>query len=175
MSREIVESVESEFRRYKAIAEGAMSQLDPAELCWRPTPVSNSIATIVWHMSGNIESRFTDFLTSDGEKPWRNRESEFDERQVTREELLQKWERGWKILFDALACLSDDDLRKEVAIRGLPLPVHAALHRALAHASYHVGQVVFFARTFKGDAWRYLSIPPGGSVAYNQNPTMEKG
>lgn len=175
MSREILGSIEVEYRRYKALAEGAMEQLDAEELRRSAVPPNNSIATIAWHVSGNLESRFTDFLDSDGEKPWRNRESEFEERQVTREELLEKWERGWTILFDALASLKDEDLHREVAIRGIPLPVHAALHRSLAHASYHVGQMVHLARSFRGEAWQYLSIPPGGTSSYNQEPTLERG
>jgi hypothetical protein len=175
MSRAFVESIEAEFVRYKKLAEGAMDQLSPEEICRPSADGNNSIATIAWHVSGNLESRFTDFLTSDGEKPWRNRESEFEARSVDRRELLEKWERGWKILFDALTGLGDDDLRREVAIRGIPLAVHAALHRSLAHASYHAGQIVLLAREARGKDWKYLSIPPGGSAAYNRNPTREKG
>jgi hypothetical protein len=175
MSREILGSIEAEYRRYKALAEGAMEQLDAEELRRNAVPPNNSIATIAWHVSGNLESRFTDFLDSDGEKPWRDRESEFEVRQATRDELLKKWERGWTILFDALGSLKDEDLHREVAIRGIPLAVHAALHRSLAHASYHVGQMVYLARNFRGEEWRYLSIPPGGTTSYNQKPTLEKG
>ncbi|MEX1257274.1 MAG: DinB family protein [Gemmatimonadota bacterium] len=175
MSREILGSIETEYRRYKALAEGAMEQLDAEELCRSPVPPNNSIATIAWHVSGNLESRFTDFLDSDGEKPWRDRESEFEDRQVTREALLQKWERGWTIVLDALASLKDEDLHREVAIRSMPLAVHAALHRSLAHTSHHVGQIVYLARNYRGEGWRYLSIPPGGTASYNQKPTLEKG
>jgi hypothetical protein len=175
MRRVILESIEGEYRRYKALAEGAMEQLDPEELCRSTEPANNSIATIAWHISGNLESRFTDFLTSDGEKPWRNRETEFEDRRVAPEELRAKWERGWTILFSALASLGEEDLLAEVAIRGNSLPVVAALHRSLAHTSYHVGQIVHIARTFRGSEWRYLSIPPGGSEAYNRDPTREKG
>jgi len=175
MSRLVLDSIEVEYRRYKKLAEDAMDQLEPADLSRTAAPANNSIATIAWHVSGNLESRFTDFLRSDGEKPWRDRESEFEDRRVSREELLAKWDRGWSVLFSTLASLDDRDLHREVAIRETPLSVCAALHRSLAHASYHVGQIVVLARGFRGEEWRYLSIPPGGSAAYNQNPTKEKG
>ena len=129
---------------------------------------------IVWHLSGNLASRFTDFLTSDGEKPWRHREEEFAARTVTRDGLMEKWRQGWGVLFEALAGLTDDDLQGQVAIRGQSLAVHDALHRSLAHASYHVGQIVYLAKLKRGADWRSLSIPPGGSAAYNQNPTLER-
>jgi hypothetical protein len=121
-----------------------------------------------------LESRFTDFLTSDGEKPWRGREEEFAERRVTRDEMLAKWEGGWSVLLDTLAALTDKDLSREVTIRQVPLKVHEALHRSLAHAASHVGQMVLIGKTLKGGGWHYLSIPPGQSDAYNQNPTLEK-
>jgi hypothetical protein len=126
-------------------------------------------------MSGNFKSRFTDFLDSDGEKPWRDRESEFARRSVSRSEVLGKWNEGWEILFDALGRLNDADLQRKVTIRGRPLGVHEALHRSLAHASFHVGQVVFLAKSLLGPEWDYLTIPPGKSEDYNRNPSGEKG
>jgi hypothetical protein len=125
-------------------------------------------------VSGNLKSRFTGFLTSDGEKPWRNREEEFSPRAVSRAELMEKWTDGWQVLLSALAELTDDDLTKTVLIRGQPLLVHEALHRSMAHASYHVGQIVYLAHAICGANWRYLSIPPGGSAAYNANPQYER-
>jgi uncharacterized protein YndB with AHSA1/START domain len=119
-------------------------------------------------------SRFTGFLTSDGEKPWRKREEEFSPRAVSRAELMEKWTDGWQVLLGALADLTDGDLTKTVLIRGQPLLVHEALHRSMAHASYHVGQIVYVAHAICGANWRYLSIPPGGSAAYNANPQYEK-
>jgi hypothetical protein len=133
----------------------------------------NSIAVIVWHIGGNLRSRFTDFLTTDGEKPWRNRDKEFEARVVTREELLAKWESGWQALFGALASLTDADLDRKVTIRGRPLAVSDALLRSLAHTSYHVGQIVYIAKSLKGTAWQTLSIPKGASAAYNQSPGRE--
>lgn len=170
----IVESIRGEFVRYKALAEGAISQLSDPDLSSPAPGGGNSIAVICWHVSGNLRSRFTDFLTSDGEKPWRNREEEFAAREVTRAELLAKWQQGWDALLQALAGLSDGDLGTAVAIRGQPISVHAALHRSLAHTSYHVGQIVYAAKAIRGPDWAYLSIPPGGSDAYNKDPRFER-
>jgi hypothetical protein len=172
--RHIVAAIEGEYRRYKALGEGTFSQLEARDLVVRSTPESLSIAMIAWHVSGNLESRFTDFLTTDGEKPWRDRESEFAERRVDRKEMLAKWERGWSVLFDSLASLSDRDLTRIVTIRGISATVGEALARSLAHTSYHVGQVTFLGKMLRRSEWRYLSIPPGRSAAYNANPNLEK-
>lgn len=174
MERITISFFEGEYRRYKALGEGAFNQLDSGQLS-EEMPGGSSIATIVWHVSGNLESRFTEFLTSDGEKPWRDRESEFASRSVSLAEVREKWNRGWEVLLEELASLSDSDLSATVTIRGTPLRVDEALLRSLAHTSYHVGQVVYIAKALKGGDWRYLSIPPGGSAAYNANPTSEKG
>ena len=167
--RSIIDSVEKEFRRYKKLAEGAMAQADDATLNKVSAGSGNSITMVVWHISGNLRSRFTDFLTSDGEKPWRGRDDEFAARQVTRATLIEKWEEGWRVLFATLAALADDDLPRTVIIRKQPLAVHQALHRSLAHLSYHVGQIVYIAKAAKGEAWTFLSIPPGKSDEYNRN------
>jgi len=172
--RDVVASIEGEFRRHRKLGEGVIDQLGYEELVVRGSSESLSIATLVWHVSGNLESRFTDFLTSDGEKPWRERESEFEERDVDRDDLIEKWERGWATLEGALAELCDADLGRDVSIRGRSLPVAQALLRSLAHTSYHVGQMVYIGKMLKGEEWQYLSIPPGGSAEYNLNPTREK-
>ncbi|MCZ7647198.1 MAG: DUF1572 domain-containing protein [Planctomycetota bacterium] len=171
--REIVGSIEGEFGRYKALGEGALRQLTPEQWA-EPAAGGNSIATIVWHLAGNLASRFTDFLSSDGEKPWRDREAEFAPRAPSEPELFEKWNRGWDALGAALRALEDADLNRSVTIRNQPLAVHAALHRSLAHVSYHVGQIVLLARAKKGAAWAFLSIPPGGSADYNRQPAFEK-
>jgi hypothetical protein len=159
LMRSVVSSIESEYRRYKALGEGSFEQASDEDLS-RPGPGGgNSLAVVVWHIAGNLKSRFTEFLTSDGEKPWRNRDSEFLERTVSRRELLEKWEDGWSVLFAALAGLKDDDLPREVAIRGVALTVSQALHRSLAHTAYHVGQIVYLAKGLRGGEWRSLSIP----------------
>jgi uncharacterized damage-inducible protein DinB len=170
----IIDSVRSEYLRYKGLAEAAVAQLDDADLVAPGLGGGNSIAVLCWHLAGNLRSRFTDFLTSDGEKPWRRREEEFHRRSVTKDELLAFWESGWAVLLETLQGLSDADLEREVTIRGQPLRVVETLHRSLAHASYHVGQVVYQARGLKGADWRWLSIPPGQSEQYNGRPDVEK-
>jgi len=163
---DLIQSIRSEYERYKALAEGAVRQVGDEELS-KPGPNGgSSLAIICWHISGNLRSRFTEFLTSDGEKPWRNRDEEFDDRAVTRDEFLTKWEDGWRALFAALDGLSDDQLRATVTIRGQALKVHEALHRSLAHTAYHVGQMVYLAKAFRGEQWGSLSIPRGQSQSY---------
>ena len=171
--RTVVSLVEAEFHRYKALGEGALDQVTPEHLVEGST-ATNSIATLVWHVSGNLESRFTDFLTADGEKPWRDRDSEFEARSASPVEIRAKWDRGWGVLITMLSDLQDADLLRTVTIRGVELRVDEALLRSLAHTSYHVGQIVFSAKRFRGESWRHLSIPPGDSAAYAANPVLEK-
>ena len=173
MNRTVVALIEAEYQRYRILGERAFGQLDAEDLV-AGSEHAISIATIVWHVAGNLESRFTDFLTTDGEKPWRNRESEFEARDVPPSEVAAKWDRGWGVLFDTLRELTDDDLASGVTIRRVPHRVDEALLRSLAHAAYHVGQIVYLAKSFRGEDWRYLSIPPGQSEAYNENPALEK-
>lgn len=168
----VLDSIRAEYARYRALAEGAMRQLDDAALCVAD-PGGNSIATLVWHLSGNFQSRFTDFLTTDGEKPWRQRDDEFASRSVSRDELMERWRAGWAILDGSLNALVEADLDRTITIRRQPLLVHQALLRSLAHAAYHVGQIVLLAKAARGEAWESLSIPPGGSAAYNAAPTSE--
>lgn len=170
----LIKSIADEYRRYKTMAEGALAQV-PESLLSEPGPGNgNSLAIICWHLSGNLQSRFSDFLTTDGEKPWRKREEEFATRGVTRAELLEKWELGWSTLLSTLDALTDDDLDKTVTIRQQPLAVHEALHRSLSHASYHVGQIVYVSHYFCGEQWKYLTIAPGQSDAYNAAPVFDK-
>jgi uncharacterized damage-inducible protein DinB len=157
--RLFLESLEQEYRRYKALAEKTFDAVSAEELAVPLGEDGNSITTLAWHMSGNLKSRFTDFIVTDGEKPWRQRESEFDARTVTHAELRAKWEEGWTVLFDALSKLADADLDREVRIRDEPQSVREALHRSLAHAAYHVGQVVLLGKSFRGAQWTSLSIP----------------
>jgi uncharacterized damage-inducible protein DinB len=172
--REIIGSIEGEFRRYKGMGDAAIAQLSDSELRERVAENTNSVAMVVWHVAGNFQSRFTDFLTSDGEKPWRDRESEFADRTVMRSELHEKWEAGWQVLFSALAPLTDEQRNDSVRIRGVSLTILEALHRSLAHVSYHIGQIVFIAHAIRGAEWKYLTIPPGQSGQYNKNPIHEK-
>lgn len=170
----IVHSIRGEFVRYKALAEGAIRQVPDAQLATPAGDNGNSIAVIAWHVAGNLRSRFTDFLTTDGEKPWRHRDEEFTARTVPRDALLARWNEGWDALLAALDGLTDAQLTGTVTIRGQGFLVHEALHRALAHVSYHVGQIVYIGKALRGPAWQYLSIPPGQSDAYNQQPGNEK-
>jgi uncharacterized damage-inducible protein DinB len=172
--RTVVASIEAEYRRYRQLAEGAIRQLSDEQLAQVVGAAGNSAATIAWHISGNLKSRFTDFLNADGEKPWRDRETEFLARQVSQAELLAIWEQGWQALSTALAALTDSDLTRTVTIRNQPLSIVDALHRSLAHTSFHVGQIVFVAKALRGPDWKYLTIPPGKSAEYNQNPIHER-
>lgn len=170
----IVQSISAEFSRYKALAEAAIRQLDDDQLSVSGSAGDNSIAVLCWHVSGNLRSRFTDFLTSDGEKPWRRRDEEFEQRRVTRTELLAKWESGWTALEEALSGLDDTQLDRTVTIRGTPMRVMEALHRALGHVSMHTGQIVYLAKALRREGWTSLSIPPGMSAEYNRNPGNER-
>lgn len=167
-------SILSEFQRYKRIGEGAIAQIPDEKLVKVFGSDNNSIAVLIGHVSGNLKSRFTDFLTSDGEKPWRNRDGEFEEKEMTRDELLRKWEDGWNTLFQTLEDLPDEAMEKTVVIRGIELSVLDAYHRSLTHISYHIGQIVYIARMIAGDNWKSLSIPRGKSAEYNKNPTKER-
>jgi hypothetical protein len=169
----ILASLDAEYRRYKALAEAAMAQVSDDELARTGPGDSNSIEMLVRHVAGNLRSRFTDFRTSDGEKAWRDRDAEFEPAGLDRDGLLREWEEGWRALFEALGGLDDADLTALVTVRGQPLRIDEALHRSLAHAAYHVGQVVYLAKAMRAGSWRTLSIPKGGSRAYNEAPGHE--
>jgi uncharacterized damage-inducible protein DinB len=155
------------FRYYKALGEGAIGQVSDEQLLTTLDPEMNSIALIVKHMAGNMRSRWTDFLTTDGEKPDRNRDSEFLQPPSDRKALLDMWERSWTVLFTALEPLSDDDLSRTVEIRGEPHSVMQAINRQIAHYSYHVGQIVLLAKHFHHSDWQSLSVPRGQSAHFN--------
>ena len=157
-----------EFRRHKGLADRALAQLDDRDFFRRPAEHVNPPALIVKHLAGNLASRWTDFLTSDGDKPTRDRDAEFTlTEQDTRASLLAAWERGWQALFDTLAGLSDADFGKTVTIRGEPHTVYRALVRGLTHAAYHTGQILYLARLLRPDG-PWLTIPPGQSRAHSR-------
>jgi hypothetical protein len=157
-----------EFRRLKRSAEVAISQTSDADFFRTLDPEANSIAVIVKHIVGNLRSRWSDFLSSDGEKPDRHRDTEFELTPTdTREALMQRWEQGWKILFDALAPLKSEDLTRTVLIREQPHTVVQAINRQLTHYGEHVGQIVLLAKHFNGPKWQTLSIPRGKSDEFN--------
>ena len=158
-----------ELRRLKRITDRALAQMTDEELHARPGDESNSIAVTMKHMAGNMRSRWTDFLTTDGEKAWRHRDGEFEEERRSREEILADWESGWAAVFDAVANLRAGDLGKTVWIRGEPHTVLLALQRQIAHYGYHVGQIVYLARQLRGAGAHPLSIPRGESDTYNRS------
>jgi len=163
-----------EYARWRSLGEKAMAQVPDDALNTAPAPDSNSIAVIARHVGGNLTSRFTDFLTSDGEKPWRDRDSEFVEGPFTRRDVEADWNRGFDAAASALAALREDDLSRIVTLRGVELTVHQALCRSLAHTTNHVGQIILLAKMLAGAEWRTLTIPRGKSREYNQNPVAER-
>jgi hypothetical protein len=171
----LIDDFRGEYTRYRALGEKALAQVSDEALNALPVTEGNSMAMIVRHVGGNLASRFSDLLTADGEKPDRDRDAEFADRAYSREEVSEWWQKGWSTLEAQLAALGDDDLGKTVTIRQQPLSVHAALSRSLSHVAYHVGQIVLLARMHAGSEWQWLSIPKGGSEAYNRAPSRETG
>lgn len=167
MEMNYLSSAIKQFEYYKLLAEKTFDQLSDEQLFYQTNGESNSIATIVKHLSGNMNSRWTDFLTSDGEKEWRNRDSEFDSAITTKKELLEKWNEGWQCLFEVLYSLTADDLSKTVYIRNQEHSVLEAINRQLAHYPYHVGQIVYIGKMLCDLRWQSLSIPKGQSESYN--------
>jgi len=163
-----VEDSLSLFRYYKKLAERAMAQVTDDQLFALLDAESNSIAIIVKHMAGNMRSRWTDFLTTDGEKPGRDRDAEFTDPPASREALMALWEDGWRCVLGAMESLSDADLGRTVTVRGEAHSVMQAINRQVAHYSYHCGQIVFLAKHFGADRWQVLSVPRGKSSDFNQ-------
>ncbi len=168
VEQNFLESAIKFFNYYKKLGEGAIDQLTDEEILSQPNEASNSIALIVHHISGNMLSRFTDFLTTDGEKPWRNREAEFDQAYPNKKEMMEAWEKGWACLFRALENLQPTDLSKIIYIRNEGQTVLEAIQRQLAHYPHHIGQILYQAKAIKGQAFKSLSIPKGSSQSYNQ-------
>ena len=176
MSLQYLDSARRQFAMYKQLGEKAMAQMTDEQLRWRANENGNSVANIVRHMWGNMLSRWTDFLTTDGEKPWRRRDEEFAPSDATRDTIMQWWEEGWKCLFDALNSITDDDLGHTIYIRNEGGSVLSAINRQIAHYSYHVGQIVYAAKICSGSAWQSLSIPHNQSASYNATKfNQEKG
>lgn len=167
MKANYLESVKKQFAYYKQLADKTMEQLPDEKLFWQFNEESNSIAIIVKHLHGNMLSRWTDFLTSDGEKEWRERDAEFENKLTSKSDLLKIWEEGWDVLFTTLHSLREADLSKTVYIRNQGCTVVDAINRQLAHYPYHVGQIVFLGKMICNENWQSLSIPKGNSQAYN--------
>ncbi len=169
VNQNFLPSVIKLFRYYKGLGDKTFNQLSIEDLRWRPNEASNSIALIVHHLSGNMLSRWTDFLTSDGEKPWRDREAEFETGYSDKKSMIDAWERGWNCLLSTLEGLTPEDLEKIIYIRNEGQTVVEAIQRQLAHYASHVGQIMFVGKQIKGNDWVSLSISKGGSKAFNED------
>ena len=167
MANDFLDSAKKQFEYYKMLGEKTFTQLSDEQLFWQFNEESNSIATLVKHLSGNMLSRWTDFLTTDGEKEWRKRDAEFDNDIADKTELLATWNEGWTCLFSAINPLTEYDLSKEIFIRNQGHTIIEAINRQLAHYAYHVGQIVFIGKMVCNDKWTSLSIPKGCSSEYN--------
>ena len=168
MELEYLNSIKKQFEYYKSVGEKTFDQLDENDLFWQFDEESNSIAIIVNHLWGNMKSRWTDFLTTDGEKEWRNRDLEFESVIKTKEELLSKWNDGWDCLFDALNLITKENFNTEILIRNQTHSIVEAINRQFAHYSYHIGQIVYVGRMIKGKDWKSLTIAKGKSSDFNK-------
>jgi hypothetical protein len=169
-----LDSIKKRMLTYKVLGDKTLERLDEQQLHWQPDERSNSIYQIVKHVSGNMLSRWTDFLTSDGEKPWRNRDGEFEEAQASKADIIAMWEKGWSCMLQTFDSLQPGDLEKTITIRSEPLIAIDAINRQLAHIPHHVGQIVYIGKMLLKDKWESLSIPKGGSDAFNQQMTGKK-
>ena len=153
---------------YKELGEKTFAQLEEKDFHWQPSSESNSIAVIIQHVAGNMLSRWTNFLTEDGEKDWRKRDDEFEIHSYSKQQLIETWDKGWKCFIDVLESLTENDLLKTIYIRKEPLTAIDAINRQLAHYPYHVGQIVYIGRMIKNEEWKSLSIPKGDSKKFNE-------
>ncbi len=168
MQENYLQSAIKQFEYYKALGEKTFDQLSEQELFWQYNEASNSIAVMANHLGGNMKSRWTDFLTSDGEKEWRNRDQEFEPVLKTKEEMLQRWNEGWECLFEALNSINSENFHTKIVIRSQYHSVVEAINRQMMHYAYHIGQIVYVGRMIKGDNWTSLSIPKGKSQEFNK-------
>jgi hypothetical protein len=168
VAKALIDGTLTAFKSNKGWADKAVAQVSDDKLHVAVDPNTNCIAVIMKHVAGNLLSRWTDFLTTDGEKPWRNWDDEFVDSIAAREEMIAYWESGWQRLFDSLAGLKAGDLGRVVTIRGEPHSVPLAIQRSLAHCGYHVGQIILIARILAGEHWTTITIPRGASAGYNQ-------
>lgn len=169
LGTEYLQTAIKRLRYYKLLGEKTFEQLTDADFHYAPNGSSNSIAVIIQHVSGNMLSRWTNFLTEDGEKDWRNRDEEFEVHRYSKQQLIELWEKGWACFLEALRSLTEDDLLKTVYIRQDPLTVIDAINRQLAHYPYHLGQILYIGKIIKGSAWQSLSIEKGKSEVFNKS------
>ena len=168
MITDYLTTAKRDFQYYKTLGEKTFSQLEEKDCFWQFDSESNSIVVIVNHLYGNMKSRWTDFLSSDGEKQWRKRDLEFKNQLKTKAEVLNRWEQGWDCVFKSLDSINEDNFNTKIYIRSQEHSVIQAINRQLTHYAYHVGQVVYIGRLIKGSKWKYLSIPEGKSDDFNQ-------
>ncbi|MES2761901.1 MAG: DUF1572 domain-containing protein [Bacteroidota bacterium] len=174
MKTDYLESVIKQFEYYKLLGDKTIAQLPDDKLFWQYNAESNNIAVIIKHLRGNMLSRWTDFLSTDGEKEWRNRDSEFENDITDKTTVLKQWEEGWKCAFDALKSLKEEDLQKTIYIRNQGHTALEAINRQFAHYPYHVGQIVFIGKMILNEKWQSLSIPRGRSADYNSEKFSKK-
>ena len=173
LGKEYLSTIIKRLKYYKELGEKTFEQLEAKDLHFLPGSESNSIAVIVQHLTGNMLSRFTDFLTEDGEKEWRQRDDEFEIHDLSKQQVIDLWNKGWQCCFDALEALTENDLMTIIYIRKEPLTVVDAINRQLAHYPYHIGQIIYIGRMIKDKAWKNLSIPKGQSLQYNSGDQLK--
>lgn len=173
VGKDYLQTAIKRLKYYKDLGDKTFEQLNDWDFHYQPNEESNSVAIIIRHMAGNMLSRWTNFLTEDGEKEWRNRDTEFDITEETKKELLERWEKGWECFLGALTSLKKKDLKKKVTIRQEELTVIDAMNRQLAHYPYHIGQIIYIAKIIKNKNWKNLSIPKGQSQTYNASAEIK--
>ena len=169
MEHSYLTSIIKQFQYYKLLGDKTFDQISNADIHWQYNEDTNSIAIIVKHIAGNMLSRWTNFLTEDGEKSWRHRDEEFVDTYATKEGIIASWENGWQCLFNAIETLTEDDLEIIIYIRNQGHTATEAINRQIAHYAYHIGQIVFLGKMITGNEWKSLSIPKGESTTYNKN------
>lgn len=173
LGTECLTSVIKRLKYYKYLGEKTFEQLDEKDFYFLPSTESNNIAILVQHLAGNMLSRFSNFLTEDGEKEWRQRDDEFEIHNFSKQQILDIWEKGWSCVFQALESLQEKDLLKTINIRKEPLTVIDAINRQLAHYPYHIGQIIFIAKMIRDKSWKNLSVPKGQSFQYNAGSQLK--
>ena len=173
LGEEYLDTVIRRVKYYKELAEKTFDQLNDKDMHFQPNAESNSIAIIVRHIAGNMLSRWTNFLTEDGEKKWRQRDDEFEVHNLSKQEIIDYWQKGWDCFLDSLVSLKEDDLLKTVYIRDEALTAVDAINRQLAHYPHHIGQILYIGKIIKNDQWKTLSIPRGKSQSYNQSADIK--
>ncbi|TDQ25700.1 DUF1572 family protein [Tenacibaculum caenipelagi] len=168
MIQEYLDNITTQFKSYKEVADKTIAQLDEKDLHWKYNEESNSIASIIIHMSENMLSRWTDFFTSDGEKDWRDRDTEFEPQDLTKKELITQWEKGWNCLFSALDSLNEENFKQPILIRNKQVKLIESITRQIAHFPYHIGQIAYVGKMILNDKWQTASIAKGKSKEFIQ-------